>query len=321
MSNLFRITASNPEAYTHYVDTIERGFTLDSIKHFLDEKQREALQAIYGDGLIRAWGATPGKGNSLTWKKLEIGDPILIYRKGHFEYYASVTFKLHYQDLAKHLWGVNVKGQTWEYMYFLGGLTELSVPVNIYNQLLGFSPDFKPYGFSATDPKKLELIKNKYGSIDDFIRYLKNGEWIQKDKHIPEEVKEEIIHERLLRPMGNVEILEANLENILVHDVEKIEQGLVLVGRQMDTKEVGRLDLLCEDKDGNLAVIELKRGAAGPSIIDQTQRYMGWAMDHKAKPGQKVRGIIVVGQKDTALEYAVKANPMMQVKEFSISIN
>lgn len=28
MTNLFRITASNDEAYQHYIDTIERGFSV-----------------------------------------------------------------------------------------------------------------------------------------------------------------------------------------------------------------------------------------------------------------------------------------------------
>ena len=89
--------------------------------------------------------------------------------------------------------------------------------------------------------------------------------------------------------------------------------------RQVDTREVGRLDLLCEDKEGALVVVELKRFKAGSSIIDQIQRYMGWVMEHRAKEGQKVRGIIVVGTKDTALEYAARANPNITVKVFTIS--
>ncbi len=68
-----------------------------------------------------------------------------------------------------------------------------------------------------------------------------------------------------------------------------------------------------------MVVVELKKFKAGTSIIDQVQRYMGWVMEHKAKPGQKVRGIIIVGAKDTALEYAVKANPLISVKVFTIS--
>jgi len=69
-----------------------------------------------------------------------------------------------------------------------------------------------------------------------------------------------------------------------------------------------------------LVVIELKKMKAGPSIIDQIQRYMGWIKVNKAKQDQEVRGIIVVGKKDTALEYAVEANPLIQLKVFSIKV-
>jgi hypothetical protein len=77
--------------------------------------------------------------------------------------------------------------------------------------------------------------------------------------------------------------------------------------------------LLCEDRQGNLVVVEPKKFRAGPSIIDQIQRYMGWIMEHRAKQHQKVRGIVIVGSKDTALEYAAKANPLIAVKVFTIA--
>lgn len=320
MSNLFRITASSAEAYQHYIDTIEKGFTLDSIKHFLSEKQEEALKSIYGNKPIRAWGSTPGAGNTKTWEKMEVGDPILIYRKGNFEYYAFVTFKLHYPDLARHLWGINPEGDTWEYIYFLDHLQEISVPVKIFNELLGYEEGFTPQGFASTDAEKTKRLTEQFGSIESFLNYLSEGKWVEKEHSYPQEVRESVVQERLTRQIGRASILEANLENLLVHNIPAIEPGLKLIDRQLDTKEVGRLDLLCEDANGGLVVVELKRGVAGSSIIDQTQRYMGWVMKHKAQAGQDVRGMIVVGSKDTALEYAVAANPKVQVKTFAVTI-
>ena len=320
-SNLFRITASNPEAYQHYIETIEKGFPLESIKEFLSPKQYETLNHIYGGKLIRAWGATPGSGNTRTWEKMEVGDPLLIYRKGNFEYYAFVTFRIHDQGLAKHLWGINAEGQTWEYVYFLDKLTEISVPRKVFNELLSYEENFQPYGFSLTDLTKAKTLIERFGSLEGFLNYLSEGKWIEKETNYAPEIKEKIIQERLARHTGHTQILEANLENLIVErGVDQIEPGLKLVGRQVDTREVGRLDLLCEDKNGDLVVVELKRGVAGASIIDQTQRYMGWAKHNKAKPGQGVRGIIVVGAKDTALSYAVDANPLVQIKEFTLSI-
>lgn len=323
MDRLFVLTASSPEAYQHYIDTIERGFPLSSIEKLLTQEQVASIKNLYGNGLIRAWGATPGKtqgkGNQRTWRALEVGDPILIYRKGNFEYYAFVSLKFHNPELACHLWGVNERGETWEYMYLLDKVTEISVPNRIYNELLGYQEHRFPQGFSTTAKERVEELKKRFGSIESFLNYLSEGKWVEKVTEYPKEVKESIVNERLTRQIGKTSLLEANLENFVVDRVDQIEPGLKLVGRQVDTKEVGRLDLLCEDYEGNLVVVELKRGAASTSIIDQTQRYMGWAMARKAKPGQKVRGIIVVGQKDTALEYAVRANPMVQVKSFKLS--
>lgn len=315
--NLFIFTASNLEAYQHYIDTIERGFSIDTIKDHLTKDQVTALSNIFLNGDMRAWGATPGPVNKKTWEKMKVGEPILIYRKGHLEYYATIVFKIHSPDIAKILWGTNFKGETWEYVYFLDGLTELSVPLKIYNETLEFDQNYKPQGFSRIS--KIDTIKQKFGSIEDLLHYFVSGKWVEKEAKYTPEVKKEIINERLIRQIGNRPILEANLENLIVNRMDDVEPGLRLIDRQLDTKEVGRLDLLCEDKNKDLVVIELKRAAAGPSIIDQTQRYMGWLIAHKAKPGQKVRGIIVVGTKDTALEYAVKANPTMAVETFSLS--
>jgi len=318
--SLFVLTASNPEAYQHYIDTIERGFPINDIKEFLSEDQYIALRNLCGEEHLKAWGATPGKGNIATWNKMNIGDPILIYRQGNFEYYAFIAFKLHNVEIAKKLWRTNIKGETWEYVYFLDKLTEISVPVKIFNESIGYKDNFTPQGFSSVDKKKVDYLKEKFGSIESFLNYLAEGKWIERETAYPREVKETIIQERVSRQLGRTSLLEANLENYLADRVAQIEPGLKLIGRQLDTKEVGRLDLLCEDKDKNLVVVELKRGTAGSSIIDQIQRYMGWMIAHKAQPNQKVRGIVIVASKDTALEYAVKANPMVQIKTFNISV-
>ena len=44
-------------------------------------------------------------------------------------------------------------------------------------------------------------------------------------------------------------------------------------------------------------------------------------MEHMAEENQKVRGIIILGKKDTYLEYAIKANPNIEVKVFSIGFS
>jgi len=57
---------------------------------------------------------------------------------------------------------------------------------------------------------------------------------------------------------SNLNLLsEEKLEEYLVNNLHKIEEGLVLVDRQFDI-ENGRLDILAKDKNGNYCIIELK---------------------------------------------------------------
>jgi len=149
MMNLFVFTAGRPEAYRHYIDTIENGFSLDSVKGYLPTGVHGKIQAIYGTNLIRAWGATPGSSNIRTWHRLTVGDPVLIYRKHHFEYLAYVTFRIHNKPLAKHLWGTNIAQETWEYVYLLNRLTEISIPLRIFNKLIGYKDNFVPQDLRA----------------------------------------------------------------------------------------------------------------------------------------------------------------------------
>jgi len=315
---IFILTASNASAYQHYIDTIENGFKINEISRFLNKDESEKLGIIYGDRYIKAWGAMPGPKNKEHWEQMEVGDKVLIYRIGNYEYWANVTYKTHNRELAKYLWKTDTVGKTWEYIYFLDNLTEISVPFKIFNDLTGFSDVFRPMGFSRLTEEKMRHIYRKFESIEGFLNYLVEGKWVEKTDLYTEKVESQIIQERISTQIEKTTLAEANLENFLAERVEQLEEGLTLVARQLDTGEVGRLDLLCEDKDSNLVVVELKKDKAGPSIIDQIQRYMGWIMKNKANPGQKVRGIIVVGKKDTALEYAARANPNISVRLFSI---
>lgn len=319
---LFVFTAGSDQAYQHYIDTIEEGFSLESIKSFLEPITIEKLKAIYGDEKIKAWGALPGSQNIRNWNKMEVGSRILAYRKGNYEYYATISFKTHNKDLAKHLWKTNKYKnyeETWEYIYFLDGLTEISVPTKEFNRLLGYAENYFPQGYGPISKDRVKYIKEKFISVDGFLKALEAGEWVKESDQFTPEVKKEIQKERFSKSITKTTLLEANLENFLAERIEQLEEGMKLIKKQLDTGVVGRLDLLCEDKEGNIVVVELKKMKAGSSIIDQIQRYMGWIMDNYLKKGQDIRGIIVVGKKDTALEYAVKANPKIQIKVFEIT--
>lgn len=123
------------------------------------------------------------------------------------------------------------------------------------------------------------------------------------------------------RSLGITEgIYERDIESLIAERLEVLEEGLELVGRQFETP-VGRIDLLCKDTHGNHVVVELKSFAAKTSeVVDQITRYMGYIRTHLASRRQLVRGIIVVGQVDENLGYAIVPIPNLEIRTFQVTI-
>jgi Endonuclease NucS len=121
--------------------------------------------------------------------------------------------------------------------------------------------------------------------------------------------------------------LEAYLEEFLLTNFDRIDWGRPLelwesdegeLGHQYVT-DVGRLDFLCRDTaDDTLVVIELKRGRPSDRVVGQAARYMGWVGANLARPGQRVRGLIVAHEQEDRLAYAVAAVPDLSVLTYQI---
>ena len=116
-------------------------------------------------------------------------------------------------------------------------------------------------------------------------------------------------------------IHEANLESVVIEHLDKIEEGLQLMERQRVCPGIGRIDLLCKDRHGDFVIVELKSfWAKQDSIVDQIGRYMGYVRSYLSKPGQSVRGIILVAKADERLRHAVAGFPNLELREFDLSI-
>ena len=99
--------------------------------------------------------------------------------------------------------------------------------------------------------------------------------------------------------------LEKDLEDYLEKNLDLIETGLKKegMGRQHSTV-VGIIDLFARAKNGDLVVIELKKGRASDKVFGQLCRYVGCITKHYADPKQTVRGYIIGSDIDEKLEYA-----------------
>jgi len=108
--------------------------------------------------------------------------------------------------------------------------------------------------------------------------------------------------------------LEKFLSDFLVYNWEKtsIGQRYELYEEDGDLAQeyltpIGRIDLLARDRDNaDWVVIELKRGRSSDVVVGQLLRYMGWAQENLASEGEVVRGIVIAGDTDDRLRYALK---------------
>lgn len=76
--------------------------------------------------------------------------------------------------------------------------------------------------------------------------------------------------------------LESRLEDLLDKDISIANPGWMIVGRQIDTGFVGRVDLLAIDEAGNLVLLELKRDQTPRQVVSQVLEYGAWVKDLKS---------------------------------------
>lgn len=85
--------------------------------------------------------------------------------------------------------------------------------------------------------------------------------------------------ERLARiPRASLD-LEARLEEWLAADVSILDNGLLLIGRQVETEFGGFIDLLSVDAAGDLVIVELKRDKTPREITAQALDYASWVVN------------------------------------------
>ncbi len=104
-----------------------------------------------------------------------------------------------------------------------------------------------------------------------------------------EEILSDVEHEMGIDPGLTKDGVEANLQALLAEKPHAIEPGLALLEREYAT-DIGPVDLLCRDADGQVVAVEIKRKGeiAG---VEQLTRYLDFLnRDATLAP---VRGLLV----------------------------
>ena len=111
--------------------------------------------------------------------------------------------------------------------------------------------------------------------------------------------------------------LERDIEDHLIHHLDGLEKGLKFVSRQFNT-DVGRIDILAEDKKGCRVVIEVKVGAAKDSAVGQVARYLGW---FAKLDGKSPRGMLVAAEFPDGVRYAASVVANLTLHAYKVSFS
>lgn len=120
-------------------------------------------------------------------------------------------------------------------------------------------------------------------------------------------------------------------EKLLEDELEaKISAGVPIFGKKLNVFRRkgeygrqycipnGRVDLLCEDDEGNLYIVELKRDSGYDDVYAQTVRYLDWFGNNKRFKGKKVTGIICLNSPSRELIERVRGDGRIRLFEYSI---
>lgn len=120
--------------------------------------------------------------------------------------------------------------------------------------------------------------------------------------------------------------LEKHLEDFLIENWNNTEFGTEyklmtdedggLIAQQYQT-EVGPLDIIAIKKDkSEILILELKKGRSGDAVVGQMLRYITAIKKEVAEPDQKIRAVILTGQDDKKIRYALE--PLNGLIEFMV---
>lgn len=120
--------------------------------------------------------------------------------------------------------------------------------------------------------------------------------------------------------------LEKYLEDFIVSHFDTIFRGQLRMyegeegnGQQYPT-ETGPIDILAVEPTSNaFVVIELKKGRPSDQVVGQVLRYMGWVKMNLCVGDQLVKGLVICGEPDPKMSYALEMTNNIEVRYYSVS--
>lgn len=137
------------------VASIQGLIPIDRVAGVLTPTEREALEKVYPDGMIRMWGTRSI--SDLRWDSIKNGDHVLFYHKGTYIYLGELAYKSKNGRLAQKVWKAYL-GATWNVVFFVKNVRPINIAKEALNKAAGYEEDFGPQAFMAVREKGLSKV-------------------------------------------------------------------------------------------------------------------------------------------------------------------
>ena len=206
-----------------------------------------------------------------------------------------------------------------DYQYSLNNYVRVLIALGRYKDAKSFVK--KGHKVSSDLKRKVEKLENtNAGKVRSAAKEVHHQDVIDDDTVQQPQIdlgvkRQQFSSEKLLEDELTARI-ESGMEVFCMN--LKIFRRKGLYGRQFIIP-IGRLDLLCEDAQGNLYVIELKKDSGYDDAYQQTANYLDWFEQSEYATGKKVYGIICLNAPTKALIQKVRNDKRMRLFEYAIS--
>lgn len=152
----------------HYRDTIDTRVRFTDHADVIEPPVLAALNAVYPDGTAQFWGATPGLSgaNVGKWKKLEPGDAVFFYGQKKIYLAGHIALPFHNPAFAERLWGRDGNGLTWELMFALVNLRDVTLPIEEIRAALGWNDNAFIQGFTVVNGDRANELAELVNLLD-----------------------------------------------------------------------------------------------------------------------------------------------------------
>lgn len=218
--------------------------------------------------------------------------------------------------------------------YFIAQINEdgglLTYPMK---EWLRQNKDQVPEGLDATLSTSHELrngLRKKGWTVQESesdVKLIRPGEVVPQQYQISDsEAGEE---DEVIGDISPAFELEYQLRDFISQNLQKIPVAGKKLRLYVDNSgrdgveyptQVGPIDILAVDSEGNFYIFELKRSRSPDHAIGQLSRYMGWVSQTVGK-NKKVFGVIVAKTISENLKYSILIIPNVKLFEYSVEFS